>query len=175
MWKCNWIHNGGVREPEKNMPSTAAKAISCSPNDECLSEIQRSAHSALRLTQGTVSIASKRHNAMTWRANEHDETIDIHHFLDHDTNVFYAYSNAELYSLNMGSLKASQEEPIPWADVQKPDLSVYDTNQATQTPGRILGEFKNFCHPLYVFLPLPLLSFLYSTSAWKIHSCNRPV
>ena len=28
--------------------------------------------------------------------------------LDHDTNVFYAYSKAELHSLDMSSLKAAQ-------------------------------------------------------------------
>jgi len=55
--------------------------------------------------------------------------------LDHDTNVFYAYSQAELYSLDMGSLKAAQSSPIPWIDVQQPDLSAHPTNQVAQNPG----------------------------------------
>jgi len=55
--------------------------------------------------------------------------------LDHDTNVFYAYSQAELYSLDMGSLKAAQSSSIPWRDVQQPDLSAHSTNQAAQNPG----------------------------------------
>jgi hypothetical protein len=55
--------------------------------------------------------------------------------LDHDTNVFYAYSKAELYSLDMGSLKAAQASPIPWVDVEQPDLSAHTTNQAVQVPG----------------------------------------
>ena len=52
--------------------------------------------------------------------------------LDHDTNVFYAYSNAELYSLDMGFLKAAKSSPVPWVDVQSPDLSVHANNQGAQ-------------------------------------------
>ncbi|KAG5644347.1 hypothetical protein DXG03_008644 [Asterophora parasitica] len=58
--------------------------------------------------------------------------------LDHDTNVFCASSNplhdllndtfldalskGELYSLDMGDLKAANSTPVAWTDVQKPDL-----------------------------------------------------
>src|SRR5574337_422869 len=45
-------------EPEKKMPSTAAKAIRRSAKDPL--EIQRKAHSAFFVTAGTVSIAWKR-------------------------------------------------------------------------------------------------------------------
>ncbi|KAF8898018.1 hypothetical protein CPB84DRAFT_1681602 [Gymnopilus junonius] len=53
--------------------------------------------------------------------------------LDHDTNVFYAYSAGELYSLDMGLLKAANSTPIPWNDVQQPDLSA--DSAGTATPG----------------------------------------
>lgn len=49
-----------AKEPEKKITSTAAKATRRSPKMECLSEIHQRAQSALRLTQGTVSTASKR-------------------------------------------------------------------------------------------------------------------
>ncbi|KAF8632874.1 hypothetical protein AX17_004722 [Amanita inopinata Kibby_2008] len=42
--------------------------------------------------------------------------------LDHDTNVFYAYSKGDLYSLDMGLLKAANSTPIPWNDIQHPDF-----------------------------------------------------
>ncbi|PPQ96094.1 hypothetical protein CVT26_004726 [Gymnopilus dilepis] len=53
--------------------------------------------------------------------------------LDHDTNVFYAYSNGELYNLDMGLLKAANSTPIPWNDVQEADLSA--DSDGTSTPG----------------------------------------
>jgi len=53
--------------------------------------------------------------------------------LDHDTNVFYAYSGGELFSLDMSSLKAATSSALPWNDVQNPDLSA-DSNGAV-TPG----------------------------------------
>jgi len=95
-----------------------------------------------KTTEGETETGIRRKCSGSWRKGNGSRlecpltptTFDT--ILDHDTNVFYAYSNAELYSLDMDSLKASQEEPIPWADVQKPDLSVYDTNQATQMPGK---------------------------------------
>ncbi|KAF8181611.1 hypothetical protein BJ912DRAFT_608465 [Pholiota molesta] len=55
--------------------------------------------------------------------------------LDHDTNVFYAYSNGNIFSLDMALLKAANSTPIPWNDVQSPDLSVGTDIAATQTPG----------------------------------------
>lgn len=78
--------------------------------------------------------------------------------LDHDTNVFYAYSKAELYSLDMGSLKTAKSSPIPWVDVQEPDMSAYTTNQAVQVPGAnsagyqpVMALAKNHIH----FLGIP--------------------
>ncbi|KAG6917774.1 hypothetical protein DXG01_001179 [Tephrocybe rancida] len=38
--------------------------------------------------------------------------------LDHDTNVFYALSKGEIFSLDMGSLKAANSSPVAWNDVQ---------------------------------------------------------
>ena len=49
-----------AKEPEKKMPSTAAKAMRRSPKVERRSEIQRMAQSAFSLMQGMVSMASKR-------------------------------------------------------------------------------------------------------------------
>jgi hypothetical protein len=81
--------------------------------------------------------------------------------LDHDTNIFYAYSNAELYSLDMSSLKAAQSSAIPWTDVQSPDLSAHATNQAAQVPGAntagyqpVMALAKNHIH----FLGVPGLN-----------------
>lgn len=81
--------------------------------------------------------------------------------LDHDTNVFCAslifphilafinvlvhgliyltdaYSAGTLYSLDMQLLKSASSSPIPWNDVQSPDLSVVDgaAIDVAQTPG----------------------------------------
>ncbi|KAG6841004.1 hypothetical protein C0991_002784 [Blastosporella zonata] len=38
--------------------------------------------------------------------------------LDHDTNVFYALSDTDLFSLDMGLLKAANSTPLAWNDVQ---------------------------------------------------------
>ncbi|KAF8621239.1 hypothetical protein AX15_007951 [Amanita polypyramis BW_CC] len=46
--------------------------------------------------------------------------------LDHDTNVFYAYSKGDLYSLDMGLLKAANSTPVPWNDVQAVDFGTSD-------------------------------------------------
>lgn len=43
--------------------------------------------------------------------------------LDHDTNVFYAYSNKELFRLDMALLKSASPEAIPWIDVQTPNFT----------------------------------------------------
>jgi len=53
--------------------------------------------------------------------------------LDHDTNVFYAYSAGNIYSLDMGLLKAANSTPIPWNPVQQPDLTA--DSDGTVTPG----------------------------------------
>ncbi|KAG5635514.1 hypothetical protein H0H81_010977 [Sphagnurus paluster] len=42
--------------------------------------------------------------------------------LDHDTNVFYAISQGEMYALDMGNLKAANSTPVGWVDVQNPQL-----------------------------------------------------
>ncbi|GJE86667.1 hypothetical protein PsYK624_027480 [Phanerochaete sordida] len=39
--------------------------------------------------------------------------------LDHDTNVFYALSNGELFFLDMGSLTAANATALSWVDVEK--------------------------------------------------------
>jgi hypothetical protein len=44
-----------------------------------------------------------------------------------------AYSNASLYLLDMGSLKAANTTAIPWVLVQQPDLS--NGTSGTITPG----------------------------------------
>ncbi|KIL62237.1 hypothetical protein M378DRAFT_179751 [Amanita muscaria Koide BX008] len=46
--------------------------------------------------------------------------------LDHDTNVFYAYSKQDIYALDMGLLKAANSTPLPWTDVQHPDFATSD-------------------------------------------------
>ncbi|TFK32808.1 hypothetical protein BDQ12DRAFT_692020 [Crucibulum laeve] len=51
-----------------------------------------------------------------------DAGIDPTNFaaiLDHDTNVFYAYSKGELFSLDMELLKAASSSSKSWNDVQK--------------------------------------------------------
>ena len=60
-----FIQNMEAKEPEKNIPSTAAKAMRRSAKVERWSEIHFKAHSALRLMQGMVSIASKRYSRWT--------------------------------------------------------------------------------------------------------------
>jgi hypothetical protein len=75
--------------------------------------------------------------ALSWSTQKVvTNTFDPSNFaaiLDHDTNVFYAYSNAELFSLDMGLLKAANSTPIPWLAIQSPDLS--NGNSGTITPG----------------------------------------
>jgi len=47
--------------------------------------------------------------------------------LDHDTNVFYALSNGELFHLDMGLLKAANSTALQWVDVEKaPFASGYE-------------------------------------------------
>ncbi|KAF9444643.1 hypothetical protein P691DRAFT_807022 [Macrolepiota fuliginosa MF-IS2] len=52
--------------------------------------------------------------------------------LDHDTNVFYAYSKGELFSLDMELLKASNGSTKQWNDVQQVpwDTSSYQPTMA---------------------------------------------
>lgn len=42
--------------------------------------------------------------------------------LDHDTNVFYALSKGEMYSLDMSLLKSASSTALSWSDVQNPGL-----------------------------------------------------
>ena len=51
-----------AKDPEKKMPSTAAKAMSRSPKVERRSAIHVRAQSAFFLMQGIVSMASKRYS-----------------------------------------------------------------------------------------------------------------
>ncbi|PPQ83693.1 hypothetical protein CVT24_001168, partial [Panaeolus cyanescens] len=66
-------------------------------------------------------------------AGKFDPT-DFATILDHDTNVFYSYSKGEMFSLDMQLLKAAQSAPIPWNDVQQPDLSA-DQASSAGVPG----------------------------------------
>ena len=50
-----------ANDPEKKIPSTAAKAINRSAKVDCLSVIHFKAQSAFFLIQGIVSMASKRY------------------------------------------------------------------------------------------------------------------
>jgi hypothetical protein len=56
------IQKIAANDPEKKIPSTAAKAMRRSANVERWSEIHRRAQSAFFLTQGMVSTASKRYS-----------------------------------------------------------------------------------------------------------------
>jgi hypothetical protein len=60
--------------------------------------------------------------------------------LDHDTNVFYSYSNGELYALDMSLLKAANSSALPWVDVQQADLSA-DTS-GVATPGAGIAGYQ---------------------------------
>jgi len=65
--------------------------------------------------------------------------------LDHDTNVFYAYSNSEIFSLDMSLLKSSTPKPLPWNDVQSPDMTAFTPDAPTsssQTPGANTAGYK---------------------------------
>ncbi|KIM36305.1 hypothetical protein M413DRAFT_291010 [Hebeloma cylindrosporum] len=73
--------------------------------------------------------AAKSWSRQTVDAGKFDPT-NFATILDHDTNVFYSYSDGELFSLDMGLLKAANSTPIPWVDVQQPDLSVDQTGAA---------------------------------------------
>jgi len=52
--------------------------------------------------------------------------------LDHDTNVFYAYSGGHIFFLDMASLKSASSAAIPWQDAQEADLS---PDPSDATPG----------------------------------------
>jgi len=54
------------------------------------------------------------------------DTTSFDAILDHDTNVFYALSQGNLFSLDMGLLKAANSTPVAWtSDEQSPYPSSY--------------------------------------------------
>ena len=58
--------------------------------------------------------------------------------LDHDTNVFYAYSKGSIYALDMGLLKKANSTALAWIDVQSPDLDTTPNAapDVAKVPGR---------------------------------------
>jgi hypothetical protein len=58
------------------------------------------------------------------------DTSSFAAILDHDTNVFYAYSGGDLFSLDMELLKSAESSPKQWNDVQKVD---WDTSNYQPT------------------------------------------
>ena len=58
--------NTAQNEPEKKMPSTAAKATMRSANEDRSASHQRRAQSAFFLTQGIVSIALRHSAFLVW-------------------------------------------------------------------------------------------------------------
>jgi len=47
------------------------------------------------------------------------DTSSFGAILDHDTNVFYALSNGNLFSLDMGLLKAANSTPLAWVNAEQ--------------------------------------------------------
>ncbi|KAK0211430.1 hypothetical protein IW262DRAFT_1498041 [Armillaria fumosa] len=57
--------------------------------------------------------------------------FDVSNFvaiLDHDTNIFYALSKGELYSLDMGSLTAANSSSLSWNDIEAPSFTTTGYN-----------------------------------------------
>ncbi|KIK80205.1 hypothetical protein PAXRUDRAFT_766571 [Paxillus rubicundulus Ve08.2h10] len=84
--------------------------------------------------------------------------------LDHDTNLFYALSNNNLFSLDMGSLKAANSSPVSWVDnEQTPYPSNYQPVMALaqnhvhflNVPGVPAGSAEIFVIHYSYFQPLP--------------------
>lgn len=82
-----------ANEPEKKMPSTAAKAISRSANVDRVSVIHLSAHEAFFWIQGMVSIASNR-------------------YVRRAASLMYVSISSEYVSEWMFSLPASAPSPV---------------------------------------------------------------
>ncbi|TDL24667.1 hypothetical protein BD410DRAFT_786206 [Rickenella mellea] len=66
--------------------------------------------------------------AKSWSTQSVDNSVgfDPSNFvaiLDHDTDVFYALSKGELFSLDMKDLKSAQSSSLPWNDVGKTGFS----------------------------------------------------
>ncbi|KAF7345667.1 hypothetical protein MVEN_01586400 [Mycena venus] len=71
-------------------------------------------------------------------------TLDLSSFeaiLDHDTNVFYALSQGEVYSLFLGSLTTAQSNPIPWENIQ-----AAPPNIAARSYDPIMANANNFIY-----------------------------
>ncbi|THH32542.1 hypothetical protein EUX98_g1640 [Antrodiella citrinella] len=84
--------------------------------------------------------------------------------LDHDTNVFYAVSNGEMYFLDMSTLKAATSSPLPWTDVGKtPYDPTYQPVMALaqnhihflDVPGTPTGDAQIFVIHFSFFQPTP--------------------
>jgi len=87
--------------------------------------------------------SAKSWSAQSVNTNGFDPT-SFGAILDHDTNVFYALSNGELFSLDMGLLKAANSTALSWVDVQKPSFTT--TNYAP-----VMALAQNHVH----FLDVP--------------------
>ncbi|KAG7446754.1 uncharacterized protein BT62DRAFT_1005135 [Guyanagaster necrorhizus] len=56
------------------------------------------------------------------------DVSDFVAILDHDTNIFYALSKGELYSLDMGSLTAANSTSLSWNDIEAPSFTTTGYN-----------------------------------------------
>ncbi|KAK0438354.1 uncharacterized protein EV420DRAFT_1342284 [Desarmillaria tabescens] len=57
--------------------------------------------------------------------------FDVSNFvtiLDHDTNIFYALSKGELYSLDMGSMNVANSSSLSWNDIEAPSFTTTGYN-----------------------------------------------
>lgn len=61
--------------------------------------------------------ATKTWSAQSVTASKFDPS-SFDAILDHDTNVFYALSNNELFFLDMGSLTTANSTALSWIDVE---------------------------------------------------------
>ncbi|KAH7924719.1 hypothetical protein BV22DRAFT_1034871 [Leucogyrophana mollusca] len=84
--------------------------------------------------------------------------------LDHDTNVFYALSNGNLFSLDMGLLKAANSTPLAWVNAeQAPYPANYQPVMALaqnhihflDVPGVAAGSADIFVIHYSYFQPVP--------------------
>jgi hypothetical protein len=81
--------------------------------------------------------------------------------LDHDTNLFYALSHDELFTLDMGALTAANSSALTWNDVEKSFLPTgYDP---------VMAIAQNHIH----FLNVPNNS-AGQASIYVIH-CEHPI
>ncbi|KAH0834919.1 hypothetical protein J3R83DRAFT_10598 [Lanmaoa asiatica] len=92
------------------------------------------------------------------------DTTSFDAILDHDTNVFYALSHGNLFSLDMGSLKVANSTPVAWvSDEQVPYPSNYQPVMALaqnhvhflNIPGVPAGDAEIFVIHYSYFQPQP--------------------